>query len=221
MELGSASSDAFVLSAVICALRARVAAWGASGVLAQAVMFLLHRRLGEIALRMEQMVARFRAGRLVLRAPRAVVVPNVVGAEVDCSTSRAMTGENGPCVVPHRSRQARVWPGRFGWLVWAAGYEAAGLSSQLRAVLGSEEMIALLQAAPQARRVLLPLCRALAIETDLLWPGVARVAPGPKAVLRPRVRKVRVKLDLGRIPLPRGVLSAARRQGFGKMWEWV
>jgi len=32
-----------------------------------------------------------------------------------------------------------------------------------------------------------------------------------------RVRKPRVPIDWGRIPLPRGVLAAAKRQGFGKV----
>jgi len=53
----------------------------------------------------------------------------------------------------------------------------------------------------------------LAIETSLLQPGV--VVPTP--VLRerkPRVRKKRVPIDWGRIPLPRGVLTAVRRRRF-------
>ena len=36
-------------------------------------------------------------------------------------------------------------------------------------------------------------------------------------VKKPRLRKLRVPIDFGRIPLPRGVLSAARRQGFVKV----
>jgi hypothetical protein len=62
----------------------------------------------------------------------------------------------------------------------------------------------------------------LAVETSLLrpWPEgaapeavPAEVAPEVKA----RVRRPRVPIDWGRIPLPRGVLAAARRQGFGKI----
>ena len=59
---------------------------------------------------------------------------------------------------------------RFGWLVRAVGYEAAGFGSQLRAVLETPEMVALLAACPEAGRVLRPLCRALAIETEVLRP---------------------------------------------------
>jgi len=78
-------------------------------------------------------------------------------------------------------------------------------------------MVALLKAAPQAMRVLRPLCRALAIETDLLRPGQAPTAPKPARIRAARVRKPRVPFDWGRIPLPRGLLSAARREGYGKL----
>ena len=41
-------------------------------------------------------------------------------------------------------------------------------------------------------------------------------APGEVVpVVKVRVRRPRAVVDWGRIPLPRGVLSAARRQGFG------
>jgi hypothetical protein len=73
--------------------------------------------------------------------------------------------------------------------------------------------VALLTAAPQAARVLRPLCRMLAVETSLLRPGEA---PAVRPVATKKARKPRVKVDWGRIPLPRGVLSAARRQGFAK-----
>jgi hypothetical protein len=36
-------------------------------------------------------------------------------------------------------------------------------------------------------------------------------------VVKVRVRTKRPPVDWGRIPLPRGVLSAARRQGFGRV----
>jgi hypothetical protein len=86
-------------------------------------------------------------------------------------------------------------------------------------------MVALLVAAPQAARILRPVCRMLAVETSLLRPRlegaaveieageIAPVAP----VVKQRVRLPREAVDWGRIPLPRGVLSAARRQGFGKV----
>jgi len=110
-------------------------------------------------------------------------------------------------------RVARIWPGRFGWLVRAAAHHAAVHGLQLRMILERPEMVELLKASPQAARILRPVCRMLAIETSLLRPGVVVPEPVVK-VVKPRVRKPRTPIDWGRIPLPRGVLSAARRQGF-------
>jgi hypothetical protein len=83
-------------------------------------------------------------------------------------------------------------------------------------------MVALLVAAPQAARILRPLCRMLAVETAVLRPRVAGAAADVDPVeiipvVKKRVRRPRVPVDWGRIPLPKGVLAAARRQGFGKV----
>ena len=87
-------------------------------------------------------------------------------------------------------------------------------------ILERPEMVELLVAAPQAARILRPVCRMLAVETSLLRPGVAArevVAVEVRPMVKVRVRRPRVVVDWGRIPLPRGVLAAARRQGFGKV----
>jgi hypothetical protein len=79
-------------------------------------------------------------------------------------------------------------------------------------------MVALLTACPQAVRILRPICRMMAIETSVLRPGVAVVvAPARlQAGAVARVRRKPAPLDFGRIPLPRGVMAAARRQGYGR-----
>ena len=162
-----------------------------------ALGLLLYRRLGQICGRMERMAARFAAGTLWRRAPGLERVPRVA---VEGKAVRGTAGE-------------RIWPRGFGWLVKAAGWQAAGYGSQLRAVLETPEMVALLAAAPQAARVLRPLCRMLAIETAVLQPGVAPqvvVAEKPK-----RVRTPRPKVDWGRVPIPRGVMAAVRRGRYG------
>ena len=180
------------LSAVLRALRSEVGGWTVRKLLSEVLALLLYRRLGEICGKIERLAARFQAGQLWRRTP---------GARADVRKA----GKTG----------ARIWPGRFAWLVRAAGYQAAGYGCQLRHVLEQPEMVELLKAAPQAARILRPVCRMLAIETSLLRPGV--VAPEPVVrVRKPRVRKPRVPIGWGRIPLPRGVLSAARRQGFGR-----
>ncbi len=191
------------LSAVILGLRGSVGAWSLRGWLSAALGLLLHRRLGEICRRMERMAARFAAGRLwrigagEARAPRDAVVADGV---------RGQAGE-------------RIWPLGFGWLMKAASWPAAGFGSQLRAVLETPEMVALLVAAPAAGRVLRPLCRMLAIETSVLRPAGVRDGGGGgevevAAVETPkRIRKPRAKVDWGRIPIPRGVMAAVRRRG--------
>ena len=181
------------LSVVIRALRGAVGGWTVRGLLSDVLALLLYRRLGEVYQKMERLVVRFQAGRLWQRAPQTRA-----GAH-----HAAKTG-------------ARIWPGRFAWLVRKAGYQAAGYGCQLEHILGQPEMVALLKASPQAARILRPVCRMLGIQTSLLRPGVVVPVAEPK-VKKPRLRKPRVPIDFGRIPLPRGVLSAARRQGFGKV----
>ena len=111
-----------------------------------------------------------------------------------------------PCARdPNDSREKSVvLPRRFGWLVIAGGYQAAGYGSQLQTVLNRPEMVELLAASPQAQRMLRPLCRALAME--LPW-----VRGEPPKAREPKPRKPRVKPEPFRIPLPRGMLAAARR----------
>jgi len=195
---------------VLRGLRGSVGGWGLRGLLSQALVMLLYGRLGRICGQMERLSLRFQAGRLWRVATRA-------GGEKNAAEFRK------PVVVLLR------WPGRFGWLVQAAAYQAAGYGCQLREILGQPEMVELLLAAPQAARILRPVCRMLAVETSLLRPRAAGAAVEPEAQapgeiaasevtgeIRKRVRRARVPVDWGRIPLPRGVLAAARRRGFGK-----
>ena len=108
----------------------------------------------------------------------------------------------------HR-KQAVALPRRFGWLVQAGGYQAAGFGSQLQTVLNAPEMTELLAASPQARRILRPLCRALAVEV----PGVSGAPRKVEDHERPkRIRASRPKPEPFKIPLPRGVLSWVRRE---------
>ncbi len=197
------------LSAVINGLRGSLGLWGHRGFLNQALVLLLYRRLFVICQRMERLALRFQAGR-IWRRPVVAVLP-VVSVETPVERGRG-------------DREAL--PLRFGWLVRLASYHAVAYGSQLRAVLETPEMVALLVAAPQARRILGPLCRMLAVEASVLRPRPAGVLAeiGPEqgsgdaadAIVRKRVRPARGTVDWGRIPLPRGVLAAARRQGVRK-----
>jgi hypothetical protein len=177
------------LSAVILALRGSLGAWGKLGWLGEALAWLVYRRLGEVCGKLERMVARYQAGRLWRRGVR-------------------VSGGLGEGAVRRRVSRERIWPRKFGWLVRAASWQAAGFGSQLRAVLEHPEMVAFLQAAPQAARVLGPVCRMLAIEPAVLRPGVV-VEPRVRVK---RVRRVVEKPDLGRVPIPRGAMAVVRRE---------
>jgi len=192
MNSPALSSPYLDLSAVIRALPGAVGGWTVRGLLSDVLALLLYRRLGQICQKIERLVARFQAGRLWQRKP---------GARAGARSATKMG--------------AQIWPGQFAWLVRKAGYQAAGYGCQLEHILGQPEMVALLKATPQAARILRPVCRMLGIETSFLQPGVVMPEPVVR-VPKLRVRKPRPKLDFGRIPLPRGVLSAARRAGFGK-----
>jgi len=152
---------------------------------------VLYNRISAIQRRIERLLVRFRAGLLRPWAPR--------------------TAASGP-------RAARkppiLMPRKFGWLLEAGEYRAAYFHNQLQDVLNTPEMVALLAASAQAGRILRPLCRALAVKV----PGVSAAPRKPADGEQPRrPRKPRPKPEPFKIPLPRGVLSAARRAGFGKL----
>jgi hypothetical protein len=148
---------------------------------------VLYNRINAIGGRIERMLIRFRAGRLWRRT----------GSATRANRSGAVRKAN--CTLPRR----------FGWLVRVGGWQAAGVGSQLQTVLNTPEMSELLAASPQAVRILRPLCRALAI--DVPFDPAAQREAKPRT---PRVRKPRPKPEPYKIPLPRGVISWARREGY-------
>ena len=188
MDFATAPADPLA-AALRLVLRGLLAALGGFGLEAMRGV-ILYRRIGGIAGRIERMLVRFRAGRLWRVTHRAARFGAIRRAN---------------CTLPRR----------FGWLVQAGGHRAAGFGSQLHSVLNAPEMTALLAASPQAGRILRPLCRALAVEL----PGMAatsRKAAAECVTTARRRTRPRMAPEPYRIPLPRGVLAAARRAGFGK-----
>ena len=168
-------------------LRGLLAALGAWGLEPERAL-LLYRRIAGLAGRIERMLMRFRAGRLWRRTGQAK------------AQGRRASG-----------RPAFALPRRFGWLVQAGGHQAAAFGLQLQTVLNTPEIGALLAASPQAERLLRPLCRALAVECP-----ARPAAPRPTATRRRAIPIRKPEPEPFRIPLPRGVLAAARREGVGK-----
>ena len=187
--LSTPATVAAPLWTVLHGLLAALGGWGLDAVFA----VVLYRRIGRIAGRIERMLVRFRAGRLWRVTQRAQ-------GQGRCGRIAG----RGPAL-----------PRRFGWLVQAGGHRAAAVGSQLQAVLNTPEMTALLAASPQAGRILRPLCRALAVELPALAAPSRKAAAECVTTARRRTWP-RPAPEPFRIPLPRGVLAAARREGFGK-----
>ena len=113
----------------------------------------LWNRINRAARRFERLMARLAAG--------------------DVGKPRLRPGRPGGA---HRNRL----PGGRAWLVVALGYEAAGLASQLAALLAEPGAADLLARAPTAGRILNPISRMLGVGAYALRP---RPAPAPKPSL--------------------------------------
>jgi hypothetical protein len=159
------------------------------------VAYVLFGRINRVGKQIERLLRRFHAGTLSTRKPRTQ------------SASKVQ-----PQDKPPRKKPAIMLPRKFGWLVIAGKYQAAGYGSQLRTLLEVPAMAALLEASPQAKRILKPLCRALMIE--LPWVNPPR-KPRVKKPRKPRRRTYAIASDFNP-PFPRGVLAWARKEGFGK-----
>ncbi len=111
---------------------------------------LIYGRLSRLAVRFARLAARVQAG----------VLPRAAGVRADSERIRPV---------------AVRLPRGFGWLIRMMP-EAAVYGSQLRHLLSEPGMVALLAAAPQAGRLLRPLCRMLGVEeaAELLPPAPAR-----------------------------------------------
>ena len=100
-----------------------------------------------------------------------------------------------PRAVSTQPPPARRLPQGFAWLR-LFGPEMGALGSQLRHLLAEPEMTALLEEAPQAGRLLRPLCRML---------GIGPGPDVPPALVPPTVRPARFGADQGRGPLSSAV----------------
>ncbi len=145
LTLPAAPADRF--ACLIDGLCRAIAAPGAGRGLAGPLMILLWSRLRRLSVRFAVLAARFRAGTLPARPARR-------------------PGRSGP-PPPHL-------PKTLAWLVRLVP-EAAASGSQLQHLLTDPELAALLAAAPQAGRILRPLCRMLGVHL----PPALRPPPPP------------------------------------------
>ena len=143
--LTTADRFTVILNGLCRAVAARIA----GGALAPAMIVLIWTRLKRAERQVVDLLTRFRDGRL----------------RVVTGSRRAGGGGGGV-----RSQMPATLPRGFAWLIPLVPQWAAGYASQLRVVLAEPEMVALIAAAPQARRALRPMCRMLGIEPEMLAP---------------------------------------------------
>ncbi len=183
---------------ILAMLCAAVAARAARQASVRPLLVQLWGALRRLSGRLESLAARVQAGRLPAARPAS-------------RTPR-----------PDRPRPPRPrLPAGFAWLVRQAP-ETAPYGAQLQALLDDPDLAALLQAAPQAGRLLRPLCRMLGVRPGPALalkrppPPAARRRPGPQRPARPpdlRPRRSRA-FRLGSFLLPprRDADSLARAQ---------
>ncbi len=151
------------LAGIILDLCAAVAARGGGrDRLAGPLVVLIWTRLRRIAAQVAALAGRIAAGRHrhypARRPPRRPAAP--------------------------RRRTPPVLPHGFAWLLPLVPFEAAGRASQLRHLLAEPDMAALLDATPQMRRLLRPLCHMLGVR---LPPPPAAASDPPPAQDTPAV----------------------------------
>jgi hypothetical protein len=148
---------ALTLGGLCRAIAARCAGRDAAITVARPLLILLWSRLNRTVLRFASLAARAAAGRLAAPRPRLA--------------------RPAPVSPPSPRPRPRVPAVGFAWLVRLVPGTAA-YGSQLQHLLATPEMTALLATAPQAGRILRPLCRMLGVP---LPPALRlpRVPPAP------------------------------------------
>jgi hypothetical protein len=162
---------ALIIEGLCRATAARISADRTSGPL----ILLIVARLRHLLARFTKLAARAQAGKL--RPPRQRTVrPRAAPPPGDPPPDHSA-----PDPKPPRQPE-RLLPQKFGWLIRFVPYEAACFGSQLQHLMSQPEMAVLIEAAPQAGRILRPLCWMLQIDL----PPALRLPPRPRKPRPPR-----------------------------------
>jgi hypothetical protein len=129
----------FNFTAVLTGLQAAIAVVAARERTLTVLLVAVWGRIGRISTRLERLIALWRAGMLPAQRARRGHVPGTPG-----------------------SKPVSVLPTTPAWLLVAVR-EAAPFGARLENLLSEAECEAFLAAAPQARRLLRPLCRMLGV----------------------------------------------------------
>ena len=167
-----------LLRLIVAALFKTIGSWRIEPVQCGVAYQRIRKALGRI----ERMLGRFRVGKPV------VFIRKV--------TTRAVPGTRNPSV--------RL-PRNFGWLLEAGTHQAAYVRLKVEDLLAQPDVTALIEASPEARKLLRPFCRSLAFDLPWMIPP-----PRPRKPRKPRI--ARPKPEPYRTKLPRGVVTWARRE---------
>ena len=156
-------------------IMAALAALVASRFLRQArlvpLIIPLWNRITRAARRLERLMARVAAGKLPQPGAPTSASPRAAAAAATPDAPAKAPRRGGP--------HSNVLPRGVFWLLRVLGYEAAGLASQLEALLAEAAAVELLAAVPAVGRITRPMKRLLAIGAR--QPRPARPKPAPKA----------------------------------------
>ena len=152
-----------LLGGILAALRTGIARCAAGNPARAVLLDTLHRRIGRMAIRFERLFARWQAGTL----------PSQTGATP--RPSRAGQTRPNRATRPPRDR----FPSRRMWLFHVAQPLAAIALSHLQHWMAHPDLPAFLAAAPQAGRLLRPLCRLVGLEAQPGVPAVLKLPDPP------------------------------------------
>jgi hypothetical protein len=200
---GLAKTFGLIIGGLCEAVARRISADRTSGPL----IILTVDRLRHLLARFTRLAARAQAGKLRPLRRRASPPPREAPPPEE-------PGDHNPDPKPPRQPE-RLLPRKFGWLIRFVPYEAACFGSQLQHLMSQPEMMALIEAAPQAGRILRPLCWMLAIP---LPPSLRlpRRPPKPKPPSQPAPEQ---NLEAGPASGPKRKLPASFGE-VGKDYVW-
>jgi HAMP domain-containing protein len=167
------------VACILASIRGAIGAHAAAVRSTAPLLLITWNYLSHAAKRLEALTRRVAAGTATIR-PRA-----------------RRTKDPAEAAKPRPTPKHPPLPRRFGWLVRLSP-NVGGLSSSLRNLLTKDEIATLLADAPQAARILRPLCNMLGIAKapDLpaaLFPERPKRPPKPRPPKEPRPPRVRRK----------------------------
>ena len=149
------------------------------------LLCLIHSRLGWLLGRLDRLILRWQDGKLLKPRPSRAGQPRAPRPDWD-----SLTPEERIRYIRSFAPQG-VWPKvptRFGWLLQMGGYPICEVAAGMPEFLSRPETMRLLQELPQARRLLRPLARMLAIPHPLLDRPRRVRKPKPKVEKKPQSR---------------------------------